>query len=93
MTPTTMSPTGTTPTTSHPVARRAASLNTARVASSIKESITIGRGIDVTVSCPPYVPTEVGRTFTCTATAANGKTTIFSVTIEDRGGGVRFTSE
>jgi len=97
-TPTTRTPTTTTPATTTPATPtsppgQAAPLNIARVASSIKESVLQGRGISVTVSCPPYIPIEVGRTFTCTATAANGETTSFSVTVRSSEGTVTFTSE
>src|ERR1700730_18274622 len=47
--------------------------NTARVAASIEGSILTKRHLHATVTCPPEVPQEKGKTFVCVATSQSTK--------------------
>jgi Domain of unknown function (DUF4333) len=82
-------------TTSH----QKANLNTARVASSIEQSILAQRHLRSTVVCPPAVPQEKGRTFECVATTRTitkpvkvGRTP-FVVTIQNNAGYVTYAGK
>jgi hypothetical protein len=78
-------------------------LNTARIALSIEDSILSQRHIHAKVTCPATVPQEQGKTFTCIATSSsvvtkNGKkvastvTTPFTVTQQNNRGYVTYHS-
>jgi hypothetical protein len=74
-----------------------ASLNTARVAKSIEDSIFAQRKLKYHVTCPATVPQEQGRTFECTATGLNAKhkrtSTQFLVTIQNNRGYVTYVGK
>jgi hypothetical protein len=71
-------------------------LNTSRVARSIETSILTQRHLKATVTCPPLVPQEAGRTFECEAVTHAAKaphkatTTPFLVTIQNVKGYVTY---
>ena len=71
-------------------------LNTARVASSIEQSIVSQRKLQAKVTCPASVPQEAGRTFECQAVTRAVKaphkatTTPFLVTIQNAKGYVTY---
>jgi hypothetical protein len=73
------------------------SLNTARVARSIEDSIFAQRKLKYHVTCPASVPQEQGRTFECTATGLNAKhkltSTQFLVTIQNNRGYVTYVGK
>jgi hypothetical protein len=64
-------------------------LNTVVVERAIANTILAERHIDATVSCPPGVPQQKGRVFTCTARLAVGTYPV-SVTEADGNGHVRY---
>ena len=71
-------------------------VETQRVALSIQQSILAKRHLHATVSCPPTVPAEKGRTFVCIATVASAKQpptftkTPFTVTVQSNRGYVTY---
>jgi hypothetical protein len=74
------------------------SLDTARVARSIEESIVSQRHLKSTVVCPSKVPQEQGRTFECVATIPNPKRktvskTTFVVTVHNSKGYVTYVGK
>jgi hypothetical protein len=87
---------GSSSTTSEPVTT---TVNTAQVASSIKETVLSKRGLHVTVVCPASVPAEKGKTFECIATghstaAPHAVTkTPFLVTIQSNRGYVTYVGK
>jgi Domain of unknown function (DUF4333) len=76
-----------------------ATVNTVRVAESIKASILSQRHLTSTVVCPSTVHAEVGATFTCVATTKETKkphkavTTPFVVTIQNASGYVTYVGK
>lgn len=64
-------------------------LNTVTVERAIANSILTERHIHATVSCPPRIPQQKGRVFTCTARPAVGAYPV-SVTEIDGNGHVRY---
>jgi hypothetical protein len=68
-------------------------LDVARVALSIEQTLLAKRHLHSKVSCPPVVPQEKGRTFTCTATIEGGHATPFRVTEQNDIGSVTFVGE
>ncbi len=74
-------------------------LNTTRVAESIEQSILAQRHLTATVTCPPLVVQEAGRTFECVATIPNAKQpskptkTPFIVTIHNSKGYVTYVGK
>jgi len=75
------------------------SLNTTRVAASIRDSIYSERQIHARVVCPPSVAPEVGGTFECTAITVSAKNaskiirTPFVVTIVNSKGYVTYVGK
>jgi hypothetical protein len=74
-------------------------LNTARVATSIEQSILTQRHLTSKVVCPTAVPQEKGKTFECVATTSTtkppikvGKTT-FVVTVQNDKGYVTYAGK
>jgi hypothetical protein len=73
-----------------------ANVDTAKVATSIEQTILAKRGLHSTVVCPAAMPAEVGRTFECIAsvTAAKPPHTVtktpFVVTIRSARGYVTY---
>jgi hypothetical protein len=71
-------------------------VDTQRVALSIEQSILAKRHLHATVSCPPTVPAEKGKTFVCIATVPNAKNpstvtkTPFTVTVQSSRGYVTY---
>jgi hypothetical protein len=74
-------------------------LDTKRVARSIEESIVAQRHLKSTVSCPPVVVQEKGRTFECVATITSAKKpakvtkTPFVVTVKNSKGYVTYVGK
>jgi Domain of unknown function (DUF4333) len=74
-------------------------LNTARVATSIEQSILAQRHLHAKVVCPAVVPQEQGRTFECVATTKSTKPpftvskTPFVVTIKTDKGFVTYVGK
>jgi hypothetical protein len=74
-------------------------VNTAQVASSIKETLLNKRHLNVTVVCPAAVPSEPGKTFECIATGRATKPphavtkTPFLVTIQNGRGYVTYVGK
>ena len=60
----------------------------AQVQSQIASGIKAKSGVAVTVSCPKDPPLNPGSQFQCVATAADGSTTLVTVTIQDRQGDI-----
>ncbi|MGH3227294.1 MAG: DUF4333 domain-containing protein [Streptosporangiaceae bacterium] len=60
----------------------------AQVQSQIASGIEAKSGVAVTVSCPKDPPLNPGSQFQCIATAADGSTTLVTVTIQDRQGDI-----
>jgi hypothetical protein len=70
-------------------------LDTKRVEHAIEQSIEAERHLKATVVCPRSVPQMKGRTFTCVATAKEGKRilrTTFTVYQRNNAGGVYYAS-
>jgi hypothetical protein len=67
-------------------------VNGPAVARAIAQSILTERHVYTTVSCPPDVPQEAGRTFTCTANLDVGTYPV-PVTVVDGNGHVRWASQ
>jgi hypothetical protein len=74
-------------------------VNTAQVASSIKETVLTKRHLHVTVVCPASVPAEKGKTFECIATGHSTTPphavtkTPFLVTIQSNRGYVTYVGK
>jgi len=87
---------GSSSTSSQPVTT---TVNTAQVASSIKETILNKRHLHVTVVCPAAVPAEKGKTFECIATGHSTTPphavtkTPFLVTIQNNRGYVTYVGK
>ena len=76
-------------------------VDTARVASSIEQTVLVKRKLHVKVVCPTAVPSEVGKTFEClaTPTGATGTTGTtgtpvpFVVTVQNSKGYVTYVGK
>jgi len=62
--------------------------NRAQAQADIAKGIKAQLGVAVTVNCPQDPPLDPGSKFECIATAADGSTTLVTVTIQDRSGDV-----
>lgn len=70
-------------------------LNTKRVALAIEQSIFTERKLHSKVTCPPAVPQQKGRTFSCVAATHSHKRsvkTVFTVFQKDGAGQVYYAS-
>ena len=65
-----------------------ATFNQAGAQAQIAKGIEAQTGSTVTVNCPEDPPLNPGSKFECIATAADGSTTLVTVTIQDRSGDV-----
>ena len=75
-------------------------LDTHHVATAIQQSILTERHLKSTVTCPPVVPQEAGRTFVCIATTTTRSTkkpvtikTLFKVTVRNSKGYVTYVGQ
>lgn len=71
-----------------------AALDTVKLEASLTGQIKEQTGVDVTVACPgdKVLVKDVGATFPCDATAADGTTTVVTVTVDDLDGNISFST-
>ena len=65
-----------------------ATFDQAGVQAQIASGIKAQSGVLVTVSCPANPPIDPGSKFECIARAADGSSTLVTVTIQDRQGDI-----